>query len=748
LEEVAVTFGAPQWFEGFLLLPLLAGLFLRNEMLREHLLVKLVAARLLPDLAASTSAARRRWKFALALAGLACVIAALTQPRVGYEVIENHRRGLDLMLAVDTSKSMLSTDVQPDRLSRARFAAQDLIDSLTGDRAGLIAFAGTAFVEAPLTIDYAAVENSLNALDTDTIPRGGTNIASAIREAAEAFGKGESTHRALVLFTDGEELEDDAVQAAKEVNGQFRIFTVGVGTPEGSLIPLPDANGGTDFLKDDQGEYVKSHLDEAKLKEIADATGGFYVHLDNGPATAKAIIEQGLGKMQEHEFETRETIPIERYEWPLAAGILLLLAAMLIRERRRVEQTPREPVRARRVAEAAPVAVAAVALLMLLPVRGWSMNQGLDLYDQKNYKGATDLFERQLQGNPDSAGLEFDRGASAYKEGDYDKALESFGKALGSTDQGLRGQAEYNLGNTLVQRGALQDGKDEKIKEWTDALKHYDEALKVDPNNADAKYNEEVVRKMIDDLNQKQQKQQQQQQQDQKNQQNQQNQQNQKNQQNQQNQQNQNKQNQSQQSQAQNQQGQGQQQQNQQNQNQQNQQNQPNQAQNQQGGQQQDQQKQQNQQGQSQQQNQQAQNQQKQNQQGQGQQNQQAQNQQGQGQQQNQQQASGSTQPDQQQSAQQKQGEQNQASANPTQNMNGPSPSPTPGNGPGVLKEQSQQDQQADARAAARAATEQAHPGEMTPSQAQALIDSLRGEEEHVSFEDRKHQDNETYKDW
>jgi Ca-activated chloride channel family protein len=674
------------------------------------------------------------------------------------------------MLAVDTSRSMLSTDVQPDRLSRAKFAAQDLIDSLTGDRVGLIAFAGTAFVEAPLTIDYGAVENSVNALDTDTIPRGGTNIASAIREAAEAFGKGESAHRALVLFTDGEELEDDAVEAAKEVKGQFRIFTVGVGTREGSLIPLAQPGGGTDFLKDDQGEYVKSKLDEEKLKEIANTTGGFYVHLENGPATAKAIIEQGLRKMQEHEFETRETMPIERYEWPLAAGILLLLASMLIRERRRVERVraARAAAPAVRREAATPVAAGvAIALIMLVPARGWAVNQGLNLYDQKDYKGAYDVFDHQLQGNPDSAGLEFDRGASAYKEGDYDKALESFGKVLGSPNQGLRGQAEYNLGNTLVQRGALQKGKDEKIKEWTEALKHYDQALKIDPNNPDAKYNEDVVRKMIDDLNKKQQQQQQQNQKDQKNQKDQQNQQNQQSQQNQQNQQNQQQKNQQNQ-QAQNQQQQGGQGQQQQNQNQQqNQQNQNQQAQNQQGqGQQQ-----QNQQGQGQQQqNQSAQNQQKQGQQGQqsqqnqqdqGQQNQQAQNQQGQGQQnqqqqgqqgqqhQNPQQGGDSGQQNQQQTAQQKQDEQNQASGNPTQNMTGASPSPTPANGPGVLKEQSQQDQQAAAQAAARAATEPARPGEMTPSQAQALIDSLRGEEEQVSFEDRKHPDNEpVYKDW
>ena len=713
-----MTFGAPQWLWAMLLAPLLAAIFVRNESLREVLLRKLVSPRLLAGLSASASAPRRRWKFALAVAGLALAIAALAQPRAGYEVTVNHQRGLDLLIAVDTSKSMLSADVQPDRLSRAKFAGQDLIDALEGDRVGLIAFAGTSFVQAPLTIDYSAVEAALSDLDTNTIPRGGTNIAAAIREAADAFGTGESTSRALVLFTDGEELEDDAVQAAREAKGKFRIFTVGVGTAEGSLIPIPGTDGGTDFVKDDQGQFVKSHLDEEKLKAIADATGGFYIHLDSGTAAAKTIIEQGLQKMQLHEFATHENRPIERYEWPLSAGIVLLILAMAIPERRR-------PARARR--KAAALAGSVALALLAGPPHGRAENQGLQLYDQKNYKGAYDVFQQQLQRNPDSDGLEFDRGAAAYKAGDYDKALEAFGKVIGSKDQRLRGQAEYNLGNTLVQRGALQEGKDEKIKEWNGAIGHYKQALAMNPQNADAKYNEDLVQRMIDDLNKKQptpppQQQQDQKQKDQKQQQNQQ----------QQNQQQQNQQQQNQQQQNQQQQNQQQQNQQQQNQQQQNQQQQNQQQQNQQ------------------QQNQQQQNQQQQNQQQQG---QQQQGQQQQGQQQQGQQQPGQQQPGQQnpsQAGQQNQDEQNQGSSNPSQEMNGqsPSPSPTPENGPGTLSEQAQKNDQSDARTAAKAATEQAKPGEMTPSQAQALIDSLRGEDEHVNFENRQNDNDTPYKDW
>jgi len=715
--------GAPEWSSGFLLLIVLVICFLRNEMLRETLLKKLVAARLMANLTGSMSEVRRRWKFGLGLAGLTCVIFALMQPRYGYDVVTSQMKGIDVMLAVDTSKSMLSEDAQPDRLTRAKFAGEDVIDALEGDRVGLIAFAGTSFVEAPLTVDYSATLAALRDLDTSTIPRGGTNIASAIREAAEAFGKGESAHRALILFTDGEELEDDAVQAAKDMKGQFRIFTVGVGTPEGSLIPAPSADGGgTEFVKDDQGNYVKSKLDEPRLREIANATGGFYVHLESGPATAKAIVEQGLMKMQARDVDAVETRTIERYEWPLALGILLLMSSMLVRERRRVVRMPAR-VERKETAGAAVAAAAAMALLLLAPARGWSMNEGLNLYNQKDYKGAYDVFQNQLNGNPESAGLEFDRGAAAYKSGDYDKALEAFGKVVGSPDPKLRGQAEYNLGNTLVQHGALQEQKDQKIKEWTGAINHYDQALKADPNDADAKYNEEVVKRMIDELNKKQPPQQQQpQQKNQKNQDSQKDQQNQQ-QQNQQSQQNQQQQQQSQPSQQQNQQAQNQQN----NQNQQSEQNK---------------------------QNPQGQNQQPQNQQGQNQQNKQDQQNGAQGQQ-------GQNQPDQQNQNGQgqnkpqggderKQDEQNQASANQNNNMNGSSPSPTPQNGPGVLKEQTPEEQQkAEDKAAAKAATEDGKTGEMTASQAQALIDSLRGEDEHVSLYDKNQDHQEApYKDW
>src|SRR5438067_148638 len=198
-----MSFAAPQWFWALALLPALLALFFWNENRRSGLLQKIVALRLVPELASSGSAAKRRFRFLAMLAGLACVIVAQARPQLGYTWQESRRKGRDLLIAIDTSKSMLATDLAPHRLTRAKLAAQDLINLLLGDRVGLIAFAGDAFLQAPLTIDYSAVLSSINELDVNIIPRGGTNIAAAINLAAEAFGKGESENRALILMTDG-----------------------------------------------------------------------------------------------------------------------------------------------------------------------------------------------------------------------------------------------------------------------------------------------------------------------------------------------------------------------------------------------------------------------------------------------------------------------------------------------------------------------------------------------------------------
>ena len=316
---------------------------------------------------------RRIIKFALQLLGLFLAIVSLAQPRWGYTFEDVKRKGLDLLIAVDTSRSMLSNDVQPNRLERVKLAVQDLINELQGDRVGLIAFAGRAFLQAPLTIDYDAVVEAINDLDTKSIPEGGTNISSAIALAMQSFGKSATGNRALIIFTDGEELSGDAIKTAKEAaDAGVRIFTVGVGTPQGSLIPVTGDDGQTAFVKDSAGQVVKSKLDDKRLGEIAQATGGFYVHLENGPRTMRQIQSEALTKMQAAEMDVRlSRRSIERYEWPLGAALIALALSMLVSERKRVRvrrSVPAPAHDATHTAAGGPISTAGAtaALLMLL----------------------------------------------------------------------------------------------------------------------------------------------------------------------------------------------------------------------------------------------------------------------------------------------------------------------------------------------------------------------------------------------
>ena len=522
-----MTFGAPQWLWGLLLIPLLTALFIRSERRGLKRLQEFVSARLLPQLAGTVNRPRRILRFALQLLGLALAIVSLAQPRWGYTFEDVKRKGLDLLIAVDTSRSMLSNDVQPTRLDRVRLAIQDLISQLQGDRVGLIAFAGRAFLQAPLTIDYDAVVEAVNDLDTKTIPEGGTNISSAITLATQSFGKSAMGNRVLVIFTDGEELSGDAVKTAKEAaDAGVRIFTVGVGTPQGSLIPVTGDDGQTSFVKDPSGQVVKSKLDDKRLREIAQTTGGFYLHLENGPRTMQQIQNEGLAKMQAAEMDVRlSRRPIERYEWPLGAALIALALSILIPERKRARQrayaAAPAPARtaARGIADAPAGAATAVALLaMFLSSSVFATAPGLDAYRSGKFEDAYSQFQGTLKSHPQSRAedkLQFDSGAAAYKLKDYSKALESFSQALLSPDIALQSKGHYNLGNTLYQRGEAQKSDDKKLSDWTNALDHYEQTLKLDPQNKEAKDNYDYVKRKIEELKNKKQQQSQNQNQDQ-----------------------------------------------------------------------------------------------------------------------------------------------------------------------------------------------------------------------------------------
>jgi len=475
METSALSFARPSWLLLLWLLPLGVALFWWAEQRRRAMLGRIVAPKLRALLAGSTSPGRRWFRAACVLGALGLLVVTLAGPRLGYDTLEVPHRGRDVIMAIDVSRSMLATDVAPTRLQRAKLFAEDLISELGGDRIGLVAFAGSAFLQAPLTLDHGAVLVAVDELDTDLIPKGGTNIAAAIRAAEDAFGKAEGFSRAIVIISDGEELDADGVAAARQAaaNG-IRIFTVGIGSEEGSEIPL----GPGEFVRDASGKIVVTRLDVERMKEIAEITGGFYTLL-NGD-TVRLLATDGIGRMEAVEMSASASRrPIERYQWPLAGAIALLMLQGLVGERRR-----------------RPMAVAAALWLLSMPV-AWG---GLAAYEDGDYEEARRAFEARLQMEPAAPGLQLNAGAAAYRLQDYGKAAEYFSRATLAEDPALRSAAEYNLGNTLFRQGEGQQDKEKKITDWKDAIAKYEAALQTRPDYTEARENKERVEELLRQL--------------------------------------------------------------------------------------------------------------------------------------------------------------------------------------------------------------------------------------------------------
>ena len=487
-----LTFASPEWLWAFLLLAPLFWVFIDAGRKREALLARILAPRLQQSLAGQVSLFKRNLRIASLLLAIACAITGMAKPRYGSIDQEIKSRGRDVILAIDTSRSMLSTDTAPTRLGRAKLISQDLLNLLRGDRVGLIAFAGTSFLQAPLTLDKGAVLTSIDDLDTNTIPKGGTDIASAIRLAIAAFGKGETMSRALVLMTDGEELDESGVEAAKEAEAAgVRIFTIGFGSAAGSLIPIKTEEGRNDFVRDENGRPVNSKLDAPRLNEIAKVTGGF--SLPYGQDAASIIYEKGIVPMDQQETGVLSAHkPIERYAWPVGVALLLLTLWSILGEGRRQKVLPM------------------VGVLMMLgfflqgSTRVEAASSGISDYQQGNYQGALKDFEQRLQSGSTTPEIRFDAGAAAYKAGDFKKAAEYFSAAMTSTDPKIRDAATYNLANSLVRSGESADGKEAKLSDWNNAMQHYETVLKDHSSDARAKENRDIVRKLIADLNRQQ----------------------------------------------------------------------------------------------------------------------------------------------------------------------------------------------------------------------------------------------------
>ena len=485
------------------LLPALWAFFWWSGRVRQKLLAAFIDARLLSTLTTGVSPLRQKIRFALLIAAVACLIIALARPQWHFDWDKIQQRGLDIVVAVDTSKSMLATDIAPNRLARAKLATLDLMQQARTDRLGLVAFAGEAYLCCPLTIDDTAYRQSVESLDVHTIPEGGTAIASAINTALTAFKEGDH-FKVMVLLTDGEDNDSEAgaLQAAQDAaKAGLKIFTVGIGTVAGDILRTTDANGNTDYVRDPDGNVVKSHLNERLLKQIAGATGGFYLPL--GPQTMDTIYERGIAPLPKTDSQQKLIRRYhEQYHWFLAAAIALLLLEMLLPDRKREAKTARPTPGAVPPAGAAKAAALLLILCFLPGLILASPATALRDYNSGNYTNALAEYERLAQTGTNDLRLLFNAGAAAYRATNFDEAAMLFQEAIAAPDLKLQQQAYYNLGNTQYRQGELKfqpdaGSLDAMEETWKEAVKSYARAADLITNDADAAFNLAFVKRQI-----------------------------------------------------------------------------------------------------------------------------------------------------------------------------------------------------------------------------------------------------------
>ncbi len=413
-----MSFEEPVWLTLTPILLLLFGsMLVYGFRRRDALLSRFAATRLLDQLTEQASHSRTWIKAACVLLAVAAISIALARPQYGVEWSERKARGLDIVFVLDSSKSMLATDLRPTRLDRAKLAIIDLVERLESDRIGLIAFAGQAFLQTPPTLDYSAFRESLEAVDPNIMTSGGSDLGNALKEASEAFPS-ENNVKVAVLLTDGEDLGGNAIEAAKAAHKEgIQVFAIGIGTPEGEYLKIRNEQGIEELLRDANGQPVLSQLDEATLQQIAQLTGGSYSRLSSDSLDLLYNSVISTLPREERASEMQE-IRIERFQWALSAAAIFLVLEILIRRRR---------------SAAIHASLILLAALSLSP---------------------SDAQAQDVESEPQDARSLYNAAYESLSAGEYEAATQLYETALSQTeDLSLQRNALYNMGHATYQQG-------------------------------------------------------------------------------------------------------------------------------------------------------------------------------------------------------------------------------------------------------------------------------------------------------
>lgn len=467
------------------LIPLVALTLIVRSRKERKSLEQFADPALLPRIAPMVMGGKRFIKAALLLLALGALIFALAGPRWGSHFQEVSRKGVDIMLAVDVSTSMMVEDIKPTRLERARREIVDFLKVVTGDRIGLAAFAGAGFVQCPLTLDYAALEMFLGALEPGLIPVQGTDLGAAVDTALSAFDFKSETDKVIMLITDGEDNENRGLEAARRAAEKgVKIFVFGIGDPSGGPIPSLDGKGG--FKKDAGGKLILSKLDEAGLQKMAAVTGGTYVRSVVGDLDLDILYFEGIKRRTEARDVKGGKIKVfeERFAYFAMIAFLALLIEGVIDDKRK-QGAP---------SGSATTTLLVVFILLMTSVSARAAENPDELYRKGRFEEAAKAYNQGDMDNPKNLRYRYNRGCAAYQNGQYQEASAAFSSVLRrAEDDDLRFRSAYNLGNTAYKQQDLQS-----------AVAYYKQALTYDSSSEDARHNLELALRTLERMKQEQ----------------------------------------------------------------------------------------------------------------------------------------------------------------------------------------------------------------------------------------------------
>ena len=474
-------FQDPTYLWLLLLIPLLAIVRIFALRAKRKNIRRFGNPQLVAQLAPNVSKVRPEVKFWLLMAALALIIVMVARPQMGRDISNNKREGIETIIALDISNSMLAQDVAPSRLEKSKMMVENLVDHFNDDKIGLIVFAGDAFVQLPITSDFVSAKMFLQNIDPSLIQTQGTDIGGAINLAMHSFTQDSKTGKAIIVITDGEDHAGGAEEMAKKANeAGMNVYILGIGDPKGAPIPL----GNGQYLKDKSGNTVMTALNENMCKQIAAAGKGVYIHVDNS-GIAEERLNSELDKLQKGEINNVVYSDFDEQFQAVAIIVLLLLIAEVL-----ISKTKGKSNRGHWLLHKRHTVVLLLAIIAAQGANAQTdrdlIRQGNNLYNTHKYAEAEVAYRKALATNPGNARAQYNLGCALQKEHRDSDAIKLYEQAVKTEpNKTIRSQGYYNMGVAW-----------QTLKNYDNAIEAYKNCLRLNPNHSNARYNYVLCKQM------------------------------------------------------------------------------------------------------------------------------------------------------------------------------------------------------------------------------------------------------------